>query len=286
MLSRGGGATRACVRAPAACGLGPARRAGRVDHGRPPCAAAEERQAQTQAEEEEMLAADYLSRDVSRQANYIAATTAPRSLEQQTLTRFVDGDTFGRTGKRVAAPGTPLHDLFVYQSYLYVAVGGLLAFNVIFPSDEPNVARFLGMWSTWLAVPGMRARDCSPGEKEALTILFLLIPLINVGIPFFVKSFGLVWVADVVAVAGMYAWKVGALPLPGAAAVAWTRPAMMPERAVCRTRATCPCRSSTCSTASLASSSGRKCRACLSSTGRGMLRREAFANKGGSPRST
>ncbi|GKC05476.1 hypothetical protein Tco_0997086 [Tanacetum coccineum] len=49
------------------------------------------------------------------------------------------------------------------------------------------------------AIPSLRARDCSKNEKEALNYLFLLVPLLNVTIPFFLKSFALVWSADTVA---------------------------------------------------------------------------------------
>lgn len=45
-------------------------------------------------------------------------------------------------------------------------------------------------------------------EKEALNYLFLIIPLLNVTIPFFWKSFAVVWSADTVAFFAMYAWKV------------------------------------------------------------------------------
>lgn len=58
------------------------------------------------------------------------------------------------------------------------------------------------------AIPSLRARDCSKNEKEALNYLFLLIPLLNVAIPFFLKSFAVVWSADTIAFFGMYAWKV------------------------------------------------------------------------------
>lgn len=58
------------------------------------------------------------------------------------------------------------------------------------------------------AIPSLRARDCSKNEKEALNYLFLLIPLLNVIIPFFWKSFAFVWSADTLAFFGMYAWKV------------------------------------------------------------------------------
>jgi hypothetical protein len=39
------------------------------------------------------------------------------------------------------------------QAYLAVVVGGLLAYNVIWPSDEPSIARLMGMWSLWCALP-------------------------------------------------------------------------------------------------------------------------------------
>ncbi|GJN14248.1 hypothetical protein PR202_gb01046 [Eleusine coracana subsp. coracana] len=88
-------------------------------------------------------------------------------------------------------------------------VGGALSFNLVFPSTEPDIWRLMGMWSIWMfTIPSLRARDCSNKEKEALNYLFLLIPLVNVIIPFFVKSFAVVWSADTVAFFMMYAWKV------------------------------------------------------------------------------
>lgn len=61
-------------------------------------------------------------------------------------------------------------------------------------------------------VPSLRARECKPKEKEALNLLFLAIPLINVLLPFVWKSFPFIYSADVLALVGMYAWKVGGLP--------------------------------------------------------------------------
>lgn len=61
------------------------------------------------------------------------------------------------------------------------------------------------------AIPSLRARDCSKKEKEALNYLFLLVPLLNVLIPFFIKSFAVVWSADSVAFLAMYVWKLGLL---------------------------------------------------------------------------
>ncbi|KAK3236665.1 hypothetical protein CYMTET_53209 [Cymbomonas tetramitiformis] len=54
-----------------------------------------------------------------------------------------------KKGKNPAYKGSLLYTIFEVQAYLAVVVGGLLAFNVIYPSDEPNIARLLGMWSIW-----------------------------------------------------------------------------------------------------------------------------------------
>ena len=61
-------------------------------------------------------------------------------------------------------------------------------------------------------IPALRARECTSTEKEALNILFLLVPLINVGLPFVWKSFPFIFTADCFALASVYAWKIG---LPG-----------------------------------------------------------------------
>lgn len=58
-------------------------------------------------------------------------------------------------------------------------------------------------------VPALRARDCSAAEKDALNYLFLLIPVLNVALPFVWKNFAFIYSADVVALAALYAWKVG-----------------------------------------------------------------------------
>lgn len=64
------------------------------------------------------------------------------------------------------------------------------------------------MWSIWMfTIPSLRARECMPAEKDSLNLLFLLVPLINVGIPFISKSFPVIFTADVVALLGIYYWK-------------------------------------------------------------------------------
>jgi hypothetical protein len=72
-------------------------------------------------------------------------------------------------------------------------------------------------------VPSLRARECTPAEKDALNLLFLAIPVANVAIPFVAKDFGLIFAADCVLLAGVYAWK-GLLPGMVAAAEEEPRP--------------------------------------------------------------
>ena len=67
---------------------------------------------------------------VSKFARSAATTFAPRAS--------------GATGKNPAYKGSTLYTVFEVQAALAVVVGGLLAFNVIWPSDQPNVARLLG----------------------------------------------------------------------------------------------------------------------------------------------
>ena len=126
--------------------------------------------------------------------NKTAATFAPRA---------------STASKNPALPGTTLYKVFEVQGYASMLVGGVLSFNLLFPSTQPDLWRLMGMWSIWMfTIPSLRARDCPAKEKEALNYLFLLIPLLNVAIPFFWKFFPLVWSADTLAFFAMYAWKV------------------------------------------------------------------------------
>ncbi|CBI32315.3 protein RESISTANCE TO PHYTOPHTHORA 1, chloroplastic [Vitis vinifera] len=136
-----------------------------------------------------------LDKDLKKVVQKTAATFAPRA---STAT------------KNPAVPGTVLYTVFEVQGYLSMLLGGALSFNFLFPSNEPDIWRLMGMWSIWMfTIPSLRARDCSKNEKEALNYLFLIIPLLNIMIPFFWKSFAVVWSADTVAFVGMYAWKLG-----------------------------------------------------------------------------
>ncbi|EEF37639.1 protein RESISTANCE TO PHYTOPHTHORA 1, chloroplastic [Ricinus communis] len=136
-----------------------------------------------------------IDKDLKKAVQKTAATFAPRA---STAT------------KNPAVPGTALYTVFEVQGYASMLLGGALSFNLIFPSNEPDIWRLMGMWSIWMfTIPSLRARDCSKNEKEALNYLFLLIPLLNVTIPFFLKSFAVVWSADTMAFFAMYAWKLG-----------------------------------------------------------------------------
>lgn len=136
-----------------------------------------------------------IEKELKKVVQKTAATFAPRASTKT---------------KNPAVPGSTLYTVFEVQGYVSMLLGGALSFNLIFPSNEPDIWRLMGMWSIWMfTIPSLRARDCSNKEKEALNYLFLLIPLINVMIPFFVKSFAVVWSADTVAFFVMYAWKLG-----------------------------------------------------------------------------
>ncbi|CAN8285703.1 unnamed protein product [Cochlearia groenlandica] len=136
-----------------------------------------------------------LGKDLKKVVNKTAATFAPRA---------------STASKNPAVPGTTLYKVFEVQGYASMFVGGVLSFNLVFPSNEPDLWRLMGMWSIWMfTIPSLRARDCPIKEKEALNYLFLIIPLLNVAIPFFWKSFPLVWSADTLAFFAIYAWKLG-----------------------------------------------------------------------------
>ncbi|PSC68220.1 hypothetical protein C2E20_8166 [Micractinium conductrix] len=143
-------------------------------------------------------AAAELDKEVSKFARSAATTFAPRAS--------------GATGKNPAYKGSVLYTIFEVQAWAALAVGGLLSFNLIFPSDQPDIARLLGMWSIWMfTIPSLRARECTDKEKDALNLLFLAVPLLNVALPFVWKSFPFIFSADCVLMAGVYVWK-GLIP--------------------------------------------------------------------------
>ncbi|PSR86272.1 Catalase-3 like [Actinidia chinensis var. chinensis] len=124
--------------------------------------------------------------------------------------------------KNPIVPGTALYTVFEVQGYALMLIGGALSFNLIFSSNEPGIWRLTGMWSIWMfTIPSLQTRDCSKNDKEALNYLFLLVPLLNARIPFFWKSFAVVWLTDMVAFFGIYAWKSGWLQKKNSSSVTW-----------------------------------------------------------------
>ncbi|KAK1316461.1 hypothetical protein QJS10_CPA05g00923 [Acorus calamus] len=154
-----------------------------------------ERESTTEVDAVRPSAAPPVDKDLKKIVQKTAATFAPRASTKS---------------KNPAVPGTALYTVFEVQGYASMLLGGALSFNLIFPSNEPDIWRLMGMWSIWMfTIPSLRARDCSKNEKEALNYLFLIIPLLNVMIPFVWKSFSVVWSADTMAFFVMYAWKLG-----------------------------------------------------------------------------
>jgi hypothetical protein len=65
------------------------------------------------------------------------------------------------------------------------------------------------MWSIWMfTIPSLRARECTGPEKDWLNYAFVLVPLVNVMLPFAWKNFGFVYSADCVTLAAIYYWKI------------------------------------------------------------------------------
>ena len=70
-----------------------------------------------------------VDKEVSKFARNAATTFAPRA---------------SGAVKNPAFKGSVLYTVFEVQAWLALAVGGLLSFNVLFPSDQPDIARLLG----------------------------------------------------------------------------------------------------------------------------------------------
>ncbi len=46
--------------------------------------------------------------------------------------------------KNPAFKGSVLYTVFEVQAWLAVVVGGLLSFNLLFPTDQPDIPRLIG----------------------------------------------------------------------------------------------------------------------------------------------
>jgi hypothetical protein len=77
-----------------------------------------------------------LEKDLSKAVRKTAATFAPRASSAKS--------------KNPAQPGSTLYTIFEVQAYASMLVGGVLSFNLLFPSDQPDIWRLMGMWSVWM----------------------------------------------------------------------------------------------------------------------------------------
>lgn len=73
--------------------------------------------------------------NLTQVAQKTAATFAPRA---------------STASKNPAVPGSTLYTVFEVQGYISMLLGGALSFNLVFPSDQPDIWRLMGMWSIWM----------------------------------------------------------------------------------------------------------------------------------------
>ena len=72
-----------------------------------------------------------------------AAAAGLDRLARQTATTFAPRAS-GATGKNPATRGSTLYNVFEVQAWVALAVGGLLSFNVLLPTDDPSIPRLMG----------------------------------------------------------------------------------------------------------------------------------------------
>lgn len=137
----------------------------------------------------------------------------PHSSEHEALCRKADKIRLQLTREKRLVMQNWLKQLFVIQAYLFVVIGGCLAYNAVpFVDEVPIVGRALGFWMTWLfTIPSLRARKgISQQEKSALNVAFLLTPVVNLIMPLATKDCGLIWASNMVILLGSYL-RYGAL---------------------------------------------------------------------------
>ncbi|KAF5825466.1 hypothetical protein DUNSADRAFT_9661 [Dunaliella salina] len=95
------------------------------------------------AEKEEARASEDASSSPSTSADGVKIDKELSKITTKTAATFAPRSSTAK-GKNPAQPGTALYDIFEYQAWLSLAAGGLLSFNIMFPSDEPSIPRLLG----------------------------------------------------------------------------------------------------------------------------------------------
>nr|CAB3465288.1 unnamed protein product [Digitaria exilis] len=76
-----------------------------------------------------------IEKELKKAVQKTAATFAPRASTKT---------------KNPAVPGSTLYSVFEVQGYVSMLLGGALSFNLVFPSNEPDIWRLMGMWSIWM----------------------------------------------------------------------------------------------------------------------------------------
>ncbi|CAL4908129.1 unnamed protein product [Urochloa decumbens] len=76
-----------------------------------------------------------IEKELKKAVQKTAATFAPRASTKT---------------KNPAVPGSTLYTIFEVQGYVSMLLGGALSFNLVFPSNEPDIWRLMGMWSIWM----------------------------------------------------------------------------------------------------------------------------------------
>ena len=72
----------------------------------------------------------------------------PKQVVQKTASTFAPRASSAT--KNPAVPGSALYIVFEVQGYVSMLLGGALSFNLLFPSNEPDIWRLMGMWSIWM----------------------------------------------------------------------------------------------------------------------------------------
>lgn len=79
---------------------------------------------------------------------FIGSCVVLRQVVQKTAATFAPRASTAT--KNPAVPGTVLYTVFEVQGYVSLLLGGALSFNLLFPSNEPDIWRLMGMWSIWM----------------------------------------------------------------------------------------------------------------------------------------
>ena len=129
-----------------------------------------------------------------------SCTDASKREELEAKLAKLEGDLYRE--KRTVFRGW-LKAVFIGQSLIAIVLSGIAVND---PSIDLSL-RALGFWSYWLfIIPSLRARRPRGWEKKALDIAFLGSPILTIALPFVTKQPANIWAANLVLLAGSYAF--------------------------------------------------------------------------------